>query len=167
MNRRRFVRAAASIAATAGVAGCAGGPPGPAGTDGADGAGGNADVSTTVVQNVPDGDGADPRADRDVTETGAGNVLLESIVFQRAGEKGLVVAGELVNRSDRAFEEVAVEVTLFDANEVEDDLLDSASADYRDGRLAPGNTWQWAVTIPDDPAFRIDYFAVTARAQYA
>lgn len=158
MNRRRFARTAASIAATAGVAGCLGG---------GDGAAEGSDVSVTVVQNAPNGDSGDVRADRDVTETGAEGILLESIVFQRAGEKGLVVAGELVNRGDRAFGSVGVEVTLYDANEVEDDLLDSASSDHQDGRLAPGDTWQWAVTIPDDPAFQIDYFAVTARAQYA
>lgn len=166
MNRRRFILTAGSIAASAAVAGCAGGP----GSSG--GAGGSAAASTTVVQNVPEEAGSDASPGTDggspaVTETGAEELLLESIIYQPAGQKGLVVAGELRNRSDRAFEETHVEVTLYDGNEATDEILDRVQEQVsRDEPLEAGNTWQWAATFRDKPSFPVDYFSVTGRGDY-
>lgn len=162
MNRRQFIQTGGSIAVSTAIAGCAGGP----------GSGDGGDVArTVVVQNVPEAAGADAtpgdnEGSAAVTETEAEEVLLESIIYQPAGQKGLVVAGELQNRSDQSFEEASVKVTLYDENEAQDNILDSGSnwAEY-DENLGAGNTWQWAVTFQEQPTFPVDYFSVMGRGE--
>lgn len=160
MNRRTFLRTTGLAAASASLAGCTG-----TGDD-ADGGASGADVSASLVRNAPENPAPAEDAVGSVTHQESDVLLLEGLVFQRAGEKGLVVAGDATNDGDRAFEELSVEVTLYDQNESEDDVLDSTSVRTDHGRLAAGDTWQWAATFDEEPAFEIDRYAVEATADH-
>lgn len=162
MNRRTFLRTTSVAAASAVLAGCTG-----TGSDEGTGTAAEADVSATVVRNAPENSGPYEDAVGTVTNQEADELDFENLQFQRAGQQGLVVAGDLTNTADRAFESVAVEVTLYDANEAEDDILDSASQQTDHGELAAGDTWQWAATFEEEPEFEIDHYAVEATADYA
>lgn len=159
MDRRTFIRTAGIVATSAGLAGCTGTG------GGADGDGG-ADVSAAVVRNAPENPAPAADAVGPVTNQESDVLLLENLVFQRAGQKGVVVAGDATNDGDRAFEELSVEVTLFDQNDSDDDVLDSATERTEHGRLDAGQTWQWAATFEDDPAFEIDRYAVESTADF-
>lgn len=157
MNRRHFLRVTGIAAASVATAGCGG-----YGTRDED----DADVSVTVVRNAPDNPGPFVESAETVTEQGSEALAVDGIVFQRAGEKGLVVAGDATNTSDRAFGTITVAVTLYDEHETEDELLDSTTEEAERGRLGVGETWQWAATFGERPAFDVDYYAVTAAADY-
>lgn len=154
MRRRQFVKTAAGFLVSSSVAGCAM----------QDDAGEETTITETVVRDVP-ADEDDDVGDR-ATETASPNIGLNDIRFQRAGQKGLVVAGDLLNESGRAFEEVVIEVTLYDENEMVDGLFDSAEEQETRESLEAGAWWQWATTFRDSPLPEIDYFAVTGRGTY-
>lgn len=154
MDRREFVYAAGGVAVSAALAGCSL----PGQSDG------ETTVSETVVRDVP-GD-EDDGGDYSVTETASPHVAVNGVIFQRAGQKGAVVAGDVENDGNHAFESVTAEVSLYDENEVEDDILDSTVQQTSRDSLDPGATWQWAVTFRDTPLPEIDYYAVTARGEY-
>jgi|AntRauMinimDraft_4_1070384.scaffolds.fasta_scaffold00788_4 hypothetical protein len=158
MNRRTFLRTTGLAAASVGVAGCTG----DGGGDGASGA----DVSASVVRNAPENPAPAADAVGPVTHQESDVLLLENLLFQRAGEKGLVVAGDATNDGDRPFEELAVEVTLYDQNDAGDDILDSVTERAEHDRLDAGDTWQWAATFDDEPAFEIDRYSVESTADY-
>jgi len=158
MNRRTFLRATSLAAVSAGLAGC---------TGTSDSGGGDVDVSTTVVRNAPENPAPAADAVGPVTQQESDVLLLADLVFQRAGERGVVVAGDATNDGDRAFSDVTVEVSLWDGNASEDDIADSATAQTDHGRLEASDTWQWAATFEEDPRFEIARYAVTATANYA
>lgn len=162
MNRRTFLRTTGVAVASAGLAGCTG--TGDDGGGGGDGSG--ADVSAAVVRNAPENPAPAADAVGPVTHQESDVLLLADLVFQRAGQKGVVVAGDATNDGGQAFEELSVEVTLYDQNESEDGILDSLTARTEHERLDPGDTWQWAATFDEDPAFEIDRYAVEATADY-
>jgi hypothetical protein len=159
MNRRTFLQATGLAATSAGLAGCTGAGGGD--TDS------GADVSATVVRNAPENPAPAADAVGPVTHQESDVLLLANLIFQRAGEKGVVVAGDATNDGDQAFEDVTVEVSLWDADESEDANPQSATAQTDHGRLAAGETWQWAATFEEDPGFEIEHYAVTATANYA
>jgi|AntRauTorcE11898_2_1112593.scaffolds.fasta_scaffold05233_4 hypothetical protein len=166
MNRRQLIQTVGIGAATAGLAGCS------APDDSADGAtdgasGGDADVSVVVVRNAPENPGPYEEPVGTVSPQESDQLALNEFTFQRAGEKGLVVAGDAANIGDRPLENVVVEVTLNDKNETEDELLDSASKQTSRERLETGEEWQWAATFREEPEFEIDYYVVEATADYA
>ncbi len=149
-------------AASAALAGCTG-----TGADDGGGTGDEADAAAVIVRNAPENPGPYEEGVAPLTNHESEELALESVQFQRAGQKGLVVAGDLVNASDRAFESVSVEVTLYDSNENQDDILDSASKESEHGDLEAGATWQWAATFEEEPEFEIDHYGVAATADYA
>ena len=173
MNRRTFLRTTGVAVASAWIAGCTGTDDGGGSGGGGGGGGGggetgsDADVSATVVRNAPDNPAPAADAVGPVTHQESDVLLLTNLIFQRAGEKGLVVAGDATNGGEQAFEDVTVEVTLYDENEAEDGILDSTSVQTDRGQLAAGDTWQWAATFDEEPAFEIDHYAVQATADYA
>ena len=163
LNRRQFVQAAGGIAASASLAGCGGGG------NGSDN--GEFDVTVRIVNNAPQtGDqsemGSGDEVSPDVTATQSDALDVTEVIFQRAGPKGLVVAGNVQNQSDHTFEEILVDVTLYDSREVEDNIFDSTSNQSHHDTLEFGDTWRWAVKFRDDPEFTIDYYAVTIKGRY-
>lgn len=154
MRRRKFVKSASSILISATIAGCTF----------SDETGPKTTVTETVVKDAP-GDG-DKNVGDGATPTTSPDIALGDITFQRAGAKGLLVAGDLTNRSDRAFEQVVVEVTVYDENETRDELLDSAVEQETRESVPPGAGWQWAATFRNSPLPEIDYYAVRARGHY-
>lgn len=166
MNRRGFLRTGCVVALSAGLAGCSG-LGSDADTTTAVAAADDVDVTVAVVRNAPENPGPyeDPAGTVAPQESEA--LALEGIVLQRAGQQGLVVAGDAVNVGDRPLADLTVEVTLYDENTVEDEIFDSASERTGRDRLAAGDTWQWAATFGDEPEFQIDYYAVVATASYA
>lgn len=166
MNRRQFVRTVGVGTAAASLAGCSGSVGGSGGTvDGA--SGDDADVSVTIVRNAPENPGPLEDPVGTVTEQESNELVLDGFIFQRAGQKGLVVAGDARNEGDRPFQDVAVEVTLNDTNEARDELFDSANVQTSRERLDTGDTWQWAATFDEEPEFEVDYYVVRATASYA
>ncbi|NIB98579.1 FxLYD domain-containing protein [Halobacterium sp. R2-5] len=149
-------------AASAALAGCTG-----PGSDESAGAADEADAAAVIVRNAPENPGPYEEGVAPLTNHESEELALENVQFQRAGQKGLVVAGDLTNASDRAFESASVEVTLYDANENQDSILDSASKESTHGELAAGATWQWAATFEEVPEFEIDHYSVAATANYA
>lgn len=166
MNRRTFLRTTGLAAASAGLAGCTGTGDGGGGGGGGGDAGSGADVSAAVVRNAPDNPAPAADAVGPVTHQESDVLLLANLIFQRAGEKGLVVAGDATNDGDRPFEELSVEVTLYDQNDTGDDILDSVTERTEHDRLDAGGTWQWAATFENEPAFEIDRYSVEATADY-
>lgn len=166
MKRRQLIQTVGIGAATATLAGCAG-PGGASGetTDAPDRD--DADVSVTVVRNAPENPGPYEEPVGTVEPQESDELALNKFTFQRAGEKGIVVAGDATNIGDRPLQNVVVEVTLHDTNEAEDELLDSASEQTSRERLDTGDTWQWAATFDDEQEFEIDYYVVRATANYA
>lgn len=171
MNRRTFLRTTGLAATSAVIAGCTGDGAGDGGGAGGGGAaddgGSGADVSASVVRSAPENPAPAADAVGPVTHEESEVLLLEGLVFQRAGEKGLVVAGDATNDGDRPFEELSVEVTLYDQNDAGDDILDSVTERTEHDRLAAGDTWQWAATFGEEPAFEIEVYSVEATADYA
>ncbi|MFW6265876.1 MAG: FxLYD domain-containing protein [Halanaeroarchaeum sp.] len=161
MNRRRFIQVGGAVAAGAGLSGC-GGP----GSDEDDTDDGEADVRVSVVRNAPENPGPYEDPGGTVTPQESDALALDGVIFQRAGEKGLIVAGDATNTSDRPFASLSVEVTLYDENETGDELLDSVSTQTEHGSLDAGETWQWAATFDDQPEFEIDYYSVVATGSY-
>ncbi|WP_276255481.1 FxLYD domain-containing protein [Halomontanus rarus] len=156
MNRRKFVWTISAVIASCGLAGCTVFENGE----------NDADVSATVVRNAPENPGPYEDAVGPVTPQESDALSLDEFTFQRAGQKGVVVAGDAANTGDQPFGSVNIEVTLFDENESEDSIFDSASEQAEHGRLEAGETWQWAATFDDEPEFQIDYYSVEASANY-
>jgi hypothetical protein len=128
MMRRRFIQTVGIGTATASLAGCTA-------SDGDE-----ADVSVTLVRNAPENPGPYEDPVGTVTPQESEELILEGFTFQRAGQKGLVVAGDATNTGDRQFQNVAVEVTLHDRHETEDELLDSASEQTSHENLDAGES---------------------------
>ncbi|WP_256301854.1 FxLYD domain-containing protein [Haloarchaeobius salinus] len=153
MKRRQFIQTVGVGTATVSLAGCTA-------SDGDE-----ADVSVTLVRNAPENPGPFEDPVGTVTPQESEELIIDGFTFQRAGQKGLVVAGDARNTGDRPLQNVVVEVTLHDRNESEDELLDSASEQSSHERLDTGETWQWATTF-DEQEFQIDYYVVKATASY-
>jgi hypothetical protein len=83
---------------------------------------GDADVPVTPVRNVPENPGPYEDPVGTVTPPESEGLILDGFTFQRAGQKGLVVAGDATNNGDRGFQNVVVEVTRHDRNETADGL---------------------------------------------
>ncbi|MFD1600825.1 FxLYD domain-containing protein [Halobellus rarus] len=164
MKRRQFIQTVGIGTATASLAGCTapGGTPDGT-TDVANGD--EADILVTLVRNAPENPGPYEDPVGTVTPQESEELILDGFTFQRAGEKGLVVAGDATNAGDRQLQNVVVEVTLHDRNETEDEILDSASEQTTHERLDTGETWQWATTF-DEQEFQIDYYVIRATASY-
>jgi len=163
LNRRQFVQAAGAVAASASLAGC--------GEGGGESGNGEFDVAERIVNDAPQmGDqsetGTGDEVRPDVTATQSDALDITEVIFQRAGPKGLVVAGNVQNQSDQTFAEILVEVTLYDSQEVQDNILDSTSNQSRHDALESDSTWRWAVKFRDDPEFTVDYYAVTIKGRY-
>lgn len=154
MRRRQFVVTAGSVLLSSGLAGCTLG----------DEAGPGTAVTETVVKDVPGNE--DEGVVDSVTSTSSPDIALNGIRFQHAGQKGILVAGDFVNRSGRAFEEAVVEVALYDENETTDELLDRVVEQETRETVPPGEGWQWAATFRNSPLPEIDYYSVTARGKY-
>lgn len=171
MNRRTFLRATGVAVASTGIAGCTGTGDGGGPDGGGGGGGGDTDsdpaVSTTVIRSAPENPAPAADAVGPVTQQESDVLLLSDLIFQRAAEKGVVVAGDATNDSDRAFSDVTVGVSLWGGDESEDGNSKLATADTDHGRLEAGATWQWAATFQENPAFEIEHYAVTANANYA
>lgn len=164
MKRRQFIQTIASGATTASLAGC--NAPRRATDETTDVVNGDdADVSVTLVRNAPENPGPYEDPNGTITPQESEELLFDGFTFQRAGQKGLVVAGDATNAGDRPLQNVVVEVTLHDSNETEDELLDSASEQTGHERLDTNETWQWAVTFGEQE-FQIDYYVVKATASY-
>ncbi|MXR41800.1 hypothetical protein GRX01_10690 [Halobaculum sp. WSA2] len=167
MNRRTLIRTTGIASAGIGLAGCSGAPDAGADTTEPtdDVASVAPDVSLTVVRNASENPEPyeDPAGTVVPQESDA--LALDEVIFQRAGERGIVVSGNLSNTADRPFVHVAVEVILYDENETEDGLLDSATLRTTHGRLDAGNYWAWATTF-GEPEFEVDYYSVEATARY-
>lgn len=149
MDRRQFLASAGSIA-LASLAGCIG-----------SGVGQSTVAREVVVRSGPADEGSEQRQE---TPTDSSALDVTNLIFQRAGDRGVVVAGDVENAAQQSFSAVEVEVTLFDENEVEDDLLDSMTRQATQGGLDPGAAWQWAVKFPNDPVPEIDFYAIRLRA---
>ena len=170
MNRRQFIRTAGVVSAGIALGGCSGSPDAAADTTDTtattdDPASIAPDVSVAVVRNASE----DPEPYEDPSGTvvpqESDALALEKVIFQRAGERGVVVSGDVVNTADRPFESVAVEVTLYDEDPSEEAVAQSTKKQTTHGRLGVDRTWQWATTF-DEPDFEIDYYAVEATAGY-
>jgi hypothetical protein len=125
---------------------------------------GDPDVSVTVVRNVPENPGPyeDPGGTATPQESDA--LALNGIVFQRAGDKGLVVAGNAVNTGSSELSGVTVEVTLYD--ETQGDTSERVNGRTERGSLGIGEAWEWAVTFGEKPEFEVNYYSVEATANY-
>lgn len=171
MNRRTFLRTTGVAVASAGIAGCTGTGDSPADGGGGGGGGGDtdgeADVSATVIRSAPENPAPAADAVGPVTHQESDVLILSDLVFQRAGQKGVVVAGDATNDGDQAFSDVTIHASLWDADEPEDANPQSATTQTDHGRLEAGATWQWAATFEEDPGFEIEHYAVTATANYA
>lgn len=127
----------------------------------------DADVSVSVVNKVPEDPGPfENESVAAITEQESDALALDGIIFQRAGQKGLVVSGDATNTSGRTFDAITVEVTLYDENDTEDRILDSTTERDNHGQLDAGETWQWAATFGEQPEFQLDSYAVTVAANY-
>lgn len=164
MNRREFIQTAGIVAASASLAGC----PGSGGAGGDSPSvieGGQPDVSTSLVRSVPQ----DQRPFEDSVEPvnpEPGTVLtLSDLVFQQAGPRGVVVAGEANNSGDRQFEAVVLTVTLYNVGEDVTGAEGSTRIELERGTLEAGETWQWSATFEDPPA-ELDFFSIDAVANY-
>lgn len=129
--------------------------------------GSGADVSATVIRNAPENPAPAEDAVGPVTDQESDVLLLANLIFQRAGEKGVVVAGDATNDGDQAFSDVTIQASLWDADVPEDANPQSATTQTDHGRLEAGATWQWAATFEEDPGFEIEHYAVQAAANYA
>lgn len=92
---------------------------------------------------------------------------LSGIIFQRAGERGIVVAGDLTNTGDDSLGIVNIETTLYDRAEDGQAVYDSTSRQTERSDIESGETWQWATLYRDEPDYEIDYFAVQALGRFA
>lgn len=166
MNRRNLIRMTGIASAGIGLAGCSGAPEADDTTDTTDEAESNApEVSVVVVRNASENPEPYEDPSGTVVPQESDAIALDGVIFQRAGDRGIVVAGDVNNTGDRPFESVTIEVTLYDENPTEDGILDSASKETTHGSLGTGRTWQWATTF-DEPEFEIDYYSVEATADY-
>jgi hypothetical protein len=159
MERRTFVRGACIVATSVGLAGCTLGP-GRA-DDETETPASEGDAVETIARDVPSDEEDVVQTPQDVDTVESDFIDLDGVRFQRAGEKGIAVSGDAENAADRTFEDFYVEVTLYDQNEAEDELLDSTSEQEDHDEFEPGETWQWAVTFGDEPLPNIDYYTVT------
>jgi hypothetical protein len=166
MKRRQFIQTVGIGTATASLAGCTDSDGTPDETTD-EASGDDVDVSAIVVRNAPENPEPYENPVGTVAPQESDELTLDGFTFQRAGEKGLVVAGDATNTGDRPFQNVVVEITLHDRHETEDELLDSVSVQTSHERLDTGETWQWAVTFDDEQEFEIDYYVVRATASYA
>jgi len=165
MKRRHLIQTACIGTATIGLGGCVG-PGGTRDETTDEDTGDDADVAVIIVRNAPENPGPYDDPVGTVEPQESDELTLDELTFQRAGEKGLVVAGDTTNTGDRPFQDVEIAVTLNDRHETEDELLDSASERTSRDRLGDGETWQWALTFGEQ-AFEIDYYVVRATADYA
>lgn len=166
MHRRQFVRTAGIVTLSVGLAGC------PAsdgeGTamrdiDGPD----DADVVEAIGRTAPDAQAPFEDSVEDVPPQDSEALDLSGIIFQRAGERGIVIAGDLTNTGDDPLGIVNVETTLYDRGDDGEAVLDSTSRQTERSDLDPDETWQWATLYRDEPDYEIDYFAVQALGNFA
>ncbi|GAB3679973.1 hypothetical protein GCM10028857_02030 [Salinarchaeum chitinilyticum] len=165
MNRRTFVQTTVAAAASVGLAGCPG-----SGTNGGGSStisADDADVEVAIGRNAPENQAPYEDSVTEVPPQGSDALSLENVIFQRAGERGIVVAGDSTNTGDSALQPVNVVVALYDRDQEGSGVHDSVSARTEYGRLETGETWQWAVTFGDEPPFPIDYFTVQVLANFA
>lgn len=150
-----------------GLAGCSGAPDATADTtEPTDDAASIApDVSLAVVRNASENPEPYEDPSGTVVPQESDALALEEVIFQRAGERGIVVSGNLVNTAGRPFVNVAVEVILYDENPEEDGVSDSESLRTTHGRLDADSYWAWATTF-GEPEFEVDYYSVEATARY-
>jgi len=163
LGRRRFVRAAGIVGATTILAGCP--------TSGTEGdapsvlEGGQADVSTSLVRGIPQ----DQRPFEDSIEPvnpEPGAVLtLSNLIFQQAGPRGVVVAGDVNNAGDRQLEAIRLTVTLYSVGEDVTGAEGTRRSGLEHGELDAGGTWQWATPF-EDPPEELDFFSIDAVANY-
>lgn len=165
MHRRRFLQTGGITAVSIAVAGCpATGDDAPANRniDGPD----DADAMVVVTRNAPQNQAPFEDSVEDLPPQESDAMTVGGVIFQRAGERGLVVAGDLTNTAEDPFELVNVEVVLYDRSDV-GAVLDSTGRQTVHGELDPGSTWQWATLFREEPDFEIDYFTVQALASFA
>lgn len=165
MNRRTFVQTALAATASVSLAGCPGSDTNKGGspTISSD----NADVEIAIGRNAPENQAPYEDSVSDVSPQDSDALSLENVIFQRAGQRGIVVAGDTTNKGDSAFELLNVEVALYNRDEEGAGVHDSTTEQIEHGRLETGETWQWAATFGSEPSFPIDYFTVQVLANYA
>lgn len=164
MNRRQFIRTAGIVAATAGLAGCPGSDSG-GGDSPSVIEGGQADVRTSIIHGAPEE--TDPFEDSvDVEVPLQDNVLvLDGLVYQPAGPRGLVISGNATNEGDRRLEAVVLTATVYTVGGADGGSRESESVEESHAGLDVGATWQWAATFSDPPD-EIDFFGIDAIANY-
>ncbi|WP_248516480.1 FxLYD domain-containing protein [Salinarchaeum laminariae] len=165
MNRRQFVRTALTATATVGVAGCSGSGTNSGGAPDVDPD--TADVEVAIGRNAPQNQSPYEDSVGNVVPRESEELSMSDVIFQRAGERGIVVAGDATNTGDRVLRPLNAEVVLYNRDEEGHGVRDATSTQAERDRLGAGDTWQWAVTFGSDPSFPIDYFTVQIVANFA
>jgi hypothetical protein len=165
MNRRRFLQTSVAIAASAAVAGCPlqdGNRDSATIDDYAD-----ADASAAVVRRAPEPQAPYEDSVGEVSPQESDALAIEGLVYQRAGERGLVVSGDATNTGDRQFAVVEVRVLLYERDDSTGAVDESTGEEVTHGSLDPGETWQWAAIFGSEPEFEVELFSVEAAANFA
>lgn len=165
MNRRRFLKTSVAVAASAAVAGCPlqNGGRSSASIDDRD----DADASVAVVRRAPEPQAPYENSVGDVSPRESDALAIGGLIYQRAGERGLVVSGDATNTSDSQFGAVEVQVTLYRRDDATEEVEDSTGETVTRGSLDSGETWQWAAIFGSEPAFEVELFSVEAAANFA
>lgn len=166
MHRRRFVRAAGIAAVSVGLAGC------PA----TSGDGGNratdisgpeeADVVESMGRTAPEAQGPFEDSVEDVPPQDAEELTFDGLIFQRAGERGLVIAGDLTNTGDQPLGLVVIQSVIYNRDQDTEQVVESEESETERNGLDAGETWNWATLFRSEPEFEIDYYTVRALANF-
>jgi len=125
-----------------------------------------ADVVESIGRTAPEAQAPFEDSVEDVPPQDAAEITLNGIIFQRAGERGLVIAGDLMNTGDQTFGIVSVETVIYDRDQDTKQVLESEQRETERGNLDAGETWQWATLYRSEPDYTIDYFTIRALANF-